>query len=81
MDKNKEAVDLNPDQLDKVTGGETYNSDGSTYNTVTCPNCGRQVSMAEDACPYCHYDVWGNGSGGGWAGNAQQDAQNAQQDL
>ena len=48
---------------------EAYNDDGSTYNTVTCPACGRQVSMAYDACPYCGYDIWGDGSGGGWAGS------------
>ena len=52
---------------------DAYNNDGSTYNTVTCPNCGNQVSMAEDACPYCHYDIWGNGSGGGWAGSNYND--------
>ena len=36
-----------------------YNSDGSTYNTVTCPNCGREVSMAYDDCPYCGFPLWG----------------------
>ena len=38
---------------------EAYNDDGSTYNTVTCPGCGREVSMAYDRCPYCGYDIWG----------------------
>ena len=48
------------------THGDTYtyelheasNPDGSTYNTVTCPNCGREVSMAYGECPYCGFDLW-----------------------
>ena len=38
---------------------EAYNDDGSTYNTVTCSSCGREVSMAFEACPYCGYNIWG----------------------
>ena len=38
---------------------EAYNADGSTYNTVTCPACSHEVSMAQDRCPYCGYDIWG----------------------
>ena len=38
---------------------EESNSDGSTYDTVTCPNCGREVSMAYDDCPYCGFPLWG----------------------
>ncbi len=34
-----------------------YNSDGSTYDTVACPYCGRQVSMAYDDCPYCGHSM------------------------
>ncbi len=35
-----------------------YNPDGSTYDTVTCPVCGREVSMAYDNCPYCGHDMY-----------------------
>ena len=37
---------------------DAYNDDGSTYDTVTCPNCGREVSMAYDSCPYCGFGLW-----------------------
>ena len=37
---------------------EESNPDGSTYDTVTCPNCGREVSMAYDDCPYCGFPIW-----------------------
>lgn len=35
-----------------------YNPDGSTYSTVTCPGCHREVSMAYGICPYCGYPIW-----------------------
>ena len=38
---------------------EAYNPDGSTYNTVTCPNCFSEVSMAYDICPNCGFHIWG----------------------
>lgn len=38
---------------------DAYNDDGSTYSTITCPNCGREVSMAYESCPYCGYPIWG----------------------
>ena len=60
--------DSNPALYDGpgYTHGDTYtyelheasNPDGSTYNTVTCPNCGREVSMAYGECPYCGFDLW-----------------------
>ena len=37
---------------------DAYNDDGSSYDTVTCPNCGREVSMAYDSCPYCGFGLW-----------------------
>ena len=36
-----------------------YNDDGSTYNTITCPECGSEVSMAYSKCPYCGHVMYG----------------------
>ncbi len=35
-----------------------YNDDGSTYNTITCPECGEEVSLAYDSCPNCGYALY-----------------------
>ena len=37
---------------------EAYNEDGSTYDTLTCPNCGAEVSLTEDVCPNCGFEIW-----------------------
>ena len=38
---------------------DPYYSDDSTYNVITCPSCGQEVSMAYSDCPYCGYRIYG----------------------
>ena len=56
--------DVNDNQYTTIDGVDyelhvAYNDDGSTYNTITCPSCGREVSMAYSDCPYCGYPIYG----------------------
>ena len=56
--------DENDNQYTTIDGVDyqlhvAYNDDGSTYNTITCPSCGREVSMAYSDCPYCGYPIYG----------------------
>ena len=37
---------------------EDFNQDGSSFNTVTCPQCGNEVSMAFELCPNCGFPIW-----------------------
>ena len=50
--QTKDVKDLKTEELIKISGGA-----GNTYNSIICPICHQEVSLAYDKCPFCRYPV------------------------
>ncbi|MBQ6479848.1 MAG: hypothetical protein IJI45_01895 [Anaerolineaceae bacterium] len=50
--QNKDVKALEAEELSRISGGAE-----NTYNSIICPICHQEVSLAFEKCPFCKYPV------------------------